>query len=155
LGYYWREKTINSNEIANLFTNHQRTSQGVATLIGYSQVAKDKKVKQFFIRGIKTLRGQIKSFGEKIEESYLTVPTTWEPEVTNSKTHTFSDKLMMFHTTGLIAMSVGYIGIGVSQSPRVDLGLMYNKISVEIQLYSEDGANIMIKNRWLEQPPMA
>ncbi|WP_396266368.1 DUF3231 family protein [Halobacillus amylolyticus] len=32
---------------------------------------------------------------------------------------------------------------------------MYNRLSIEIQKLSEDGANIMIKNRWLEQPPMA
>ncbi|GAM12495.1 hypothetical protein SAMD00020551_0630 [Mesobacillus selenatarsenatis SF-1] len=32
---------------------------------------------------------------------------------------------------------------------------MYNRLSVEVQMYSEDGANIMIKNGWFEQPPMA
>ncbi len=31
---------------------------------------------------------------------------------------------------------------------------MYNRLSLEIQKLSEDGANIMIKNKWLEQPPM-
>ena len=32
---------------------------------------------------------------------------------------------------------------------------MYNRLMVEIQLYSEDGSNIMINNKWLEQPPIA
>ena len=32
---------------------------------------------------------------------------------------------------------------------------MYNRLSLEIQKLSEDGADIMIKNQWLEQPPMA
>jgi len=37
----------------------------------------------------------------------------------------------------------------------LDLGVMYNRLSLEVQLYSEDGSNIMIHNKWLEQPPMA
>jgi hypothetical protein len=79
----------------------------------------------------------------------------WDSEITNSTTHTFSDKLMMFYTSGLIALSVDYYGTAVSQSPRGDLSTMYNRLSLELQMYAEDGANIMIKNRWLEQPPMA
>ncbi|UHA62712.1 DUF3231 family protein [Metabacillus litoralis] len=61
----------------------------------------------------------------------------------------------MYFTSGLIAMSVGYYGTGASQSPRGDIPSMYNRLSLEIQLYAEDGANIMIINGWLEQPPMA
>nr|WP_269671168.1 DUF3231 family protein [Metabacillus litoralis] len=80
---------------------------------------------------------------------------SWDAEVTTSTSHTFSDRLMMYFTSGLIAMSVGYYGTGASQSPRGDIPSMYNRLSLEIQLYAEDGANIMIINGWLEQPPMA
>nr|WP_251027011.1 DUF3231 family protein [Bacillus sp. ISL-46] len=52
-------------------------------------------------------------------------------------------------------MSIGYYGTAVSLSPRGDISAMYNRLSLEIQMYAEDGANIMIKNSWLEQPPMA
>ena len=52
-------------------------------------------------------------------------------------------------------MSIGYYGTAVSQSPRGDITSMYNRLSLEVQLYSEDGANLMIKNSWMEQPPMA
>ena len=142
-------------EVSNLYSNLQRNALGAATLIGFSQVAQDKDVKQFFLRGIKIARKHIKSFGSKLEESYLTVPMTWATEITNSTTKTFSDKIMMFYTSGLTGLSIGYYGTGLAQSPRVDLGILYNKLSVDIQLYSEDGANIMIQNKWLEQPPMA
>ncbi|SFK49352.1 Protein of unknown function [Halobacillus dabanensis] len=142
-------------EVSNLYSNLQRNALGAATLIGFSQVAQDKDVKQFFLRGIKIARKHIKSFGSKLEESYLTVPMTWATEITSSTTKTFSDKIMMFYTSGLTGLSIGYYGTALAQSPRVDLGILYNKLSVEIQLYSEDGANIMIQNKWLEQPPMA
>ncbi|MDY0393435.1 DUF3231 family protein [Virgibacillus halophilus] len=83
----------------------------------------------------------------------MPIPMTWDADISKSTEYTFSDKLMMYYTASLIAISVGFYGASISQSPRADLGLMYNRLSVEIQKLSEDGANIMIKNKWLEQPP--
>jgi hypothetical protein len=142
-------------EVGNLYANAQRNILGVATLIGFSQVAREKEVIQFFLRGIDIGKKHIKLFGKKLEECNLPVPASISAEVTTSTSYTFSDKLMMFFTSGLIGLSIGYYGTGVSQSPRMDLGVMYNRLSLEVQLYSEDGANIMINNKWMEQPPMA
>jgi hypothetical protein len=142
-------------EVGNLFANIQRNILGVATLIGFSQVAKDKEVTQFLLRGIDIGKKHVKIFGAKLEECNLPIPASLSAEVTTSTSYTFSDKLMMFFTTGLIALSIGYYGTGVAQSPRVDLGVMFNRLSLEVQLYSEDGSNIMINNKWMEQPPMA
>ncbi|ULT54441.1 DUF3231 family protein [Neobacillus drentensis] len=142
-------------EVDHLFANLQRNSLGVAALTGFSQVAKDKDVKQFFLKGLEVGNKHIKLFRGKLEECKLPAPMGWDSEITNSTAYTFSDKLMMFFTSGLIALSVGYYGTAVSLSPRGDLSSLYNRLSLEVQMYSEDGANIMIKNRWLEQPPMA
>lgn len=142
-------------EVSNLFANHQRNALGEATVTGFSQVAQSKDVKQFLVKGIEIAQKHTRLFGEKLTESNLPIPSTWAAEVTNSTSTTFSDKLMMFFTSGMISLSVGYYGTAVAQSPRVDIGVMYNRLSVEVQLYSEDGANIMIKNGWMEQPPLA
>lgn len=61
----------------------------------------------------------------------------------------------MFFTSELIAMSLGLFGFSVTSSPRVDLERMYNSFISDIQRYAEDGANIMVKNRWMEKPPSA
>jgi hypothetical protein len=142
-------------EVDHLFSNMQRNALGVAALTGFSQVVKDKDVKQFFLKGLEIGNKHIKLFRDKLEECKLPAPMGWDSEITNSTAYTFSDKLMMFFTSGLIALSVGYYGTAVSQSPRADLASMYNRLSMEVQMYSEDGANIMIKHKWLEQPPMA
>ncbi|MFC3015041.1 DUF3231 family protein [Virgibacillus litoralis] len=158
-GFLWDiltdKRPLIAAEIANLYANLQRNALGSSTLTGFSQVAQEKDVKQFFIRGIEIAKKHSKLFGTKLEESNLPISTSWASEITNSTTHTFSDKIMMFYTTALISLSVGFYGTSIAQSPRVDIGVMYNRLSLEIQLYSEDGANIMIKNKWLEQPPMA
>ena len=85
-------------------------------MAGFCQVAQDKQVKQFFVRGIEIAKKHIKLFGKKFEESYLPVPTSWATDITNSTVYTFSDKLMMFFTSGLIGLSIGYYGTGIAQS---------------------------------------
>lgn len=155
LDVFGEKRPLVASEVDNLFANLQRNALGVATLLGFSQVAKDKEIKQFFLKGIEIGNKHIKLFRGKLEESKLPAPMGWEAEITNSTTQTFSDKLMMFIISGLISMSIGYYGTAVSQSPRGDITSMYNRLSLEVQLYSEDGANLMIKNSWMEQPPMA
>ncbi|MDN3015468.1 DUF3231 family protein [Paenibacillus sp. BSR1-1] len=155
LDVFGEKRPLTAAEVDNLFANLQRNALGVATLTGFSQVAQNKDVTQFFLKGLEIGNKHIKLFRGKLEESKLPAPMGWDSEITNSTAYTFSDKLMMYFTSGLVTLSVGFYGTAVSQSPRGDISAMYNRLSLEIQLYAEDGANIMIKNRWLEQPPMA
>ena len=155
LDVFGEKRPLIAAEVDNLFANLQRNALGVAALTGFSQVAQDKDVKQLFLKGLEIGNKHIKLFRSKLEESKLPAPMGWDSEITNSTTYTFSDKLMMFYTAGLNSLSVGYYGTAVSQSPRGDISAMYNRLSLEIHMYDEDGANIMIKKGWLEQPPMA
>ena len=155
LDVFGEKRPLIASEIGNLFSNIQRNALGSATLAGFSQVAESKEVTQFFLRGIEIAKKHMRLLGEKLEENDLPVPSTWSTEVTSSTTKTFSDRLMTFFTSGMIGLSVGFYGTAIAQSPRLDIGVLYNRLSLEIQLYSEDGANILIKNHWLEQPPMA
>ncbi|MEK3887498.1 DUF3231 family protein [Bacillus sp. FSL K6-3431] len=36
-----------------------------------------------------------------------------------------------------------------------DLGLVYTRLMAKIAKYAEEGANIMIDNGWMEEPPKA
>jgi hypothetical protein len=155
LDVFGERRPLTASEVENLFANLQRNALGVSTLTGFSQVAQNKNVKQFFLKGLEIGNKHIKLFRSKLEESKLPAPMGWDSEITSSTEFTFSDKLMMFFTSGLINLSIGYYGTAISQSPRADISAMYNRLSLEIQLYAEDGANIMIKNEWMEQPPMA
>ncbi|MGG0368965.1 DUF3231 family protein [Priestia endophytica] len=152
---FGEKRSLTAMETTNLYSNIQRNALGSAFLVGFSQVAKTKEVIQFFLRGSDIAKKNIKILGEKLAESNLPISSTWDVDVTKSTTHTFSEKLMMFYTSALITLGVGYYGTAIAESPRVDLGAMYNRLTLETQKYAEDGSNIMIKNRWLEQPPMA
>lgn len=158
-GFMWdvfgEKRPLIGTEIINLYANIQRNALGTALLTGFSQVAQSKEIRKFLLRGIEIGKKHARVFSEKLEDSNLPAPMTWDADITESTTYTFSDKLIMVCTASLISLSIGFYGTGISQSPRADLGAMYNRLSLEIQKFSEDGTNIMIKNKWLEQPPMA
>ncbi|MDE5056017.1 DUF3231 family protein [Niallia taxi] len=154
-GFLGEKRPLTAIEVTNFYTNQQRNILGVATMIGFSQVASSKDVRQFLIRGRDIAKKHVNIFHGYLEKNFLPSPMTWSSDVTDSTTYVFSDKLMMFFTTILIGLGVQYYGQSLATSPRKDLGVMYNRLTAEIQLYAEDGANIMIKNKWLEQPPLA
>jgi hypothetical protein len=79
----------------------------------------------------------------------------WDSAITDVTTNVFSDKFTMYHIFSMIAAGIGYYGTSMAASPRRDFGMKYAKLIPEISLYAEDGANIMIKNGWMEEPPRA
>ncbi|WP_106497905.1 DUF3231 family protein [Lentibacillus sp. Marseille-P4043] len=154
-GWFGERRPLLSLEITNLFSNFQRNALGTATLIGFSQVAKSKKVAQFFVRGKEIAAKQNEVFGSILREDDLPVPMTSDTYVTESKAAPISDRLMMFTVTGLIALGIGYYGTSISTSLRRDLTAHYDRFIHEILKYSEDGANILIDNGWMEEPLQA
>ena len=62
---------------------------------------------------------------------------------------------MMFMTTTLIGLSIGFYGTSAATSMRRDISLDFVRLSAEIAKYAEEGANIMIENGWLEEPPLS
>lgn len=154
-GYFGERRPLAGTEITNLFANFQRNAFGATTMIGFSQVAKSKEVRKFLVRGKEIAQKHCEVFGSIMKEDDIPVPMTNDTEVTDSTTYTFSDKLIMFYTTSLIALSVGFYGSSMALSPRRDVGTQYSRLTAEILKYSEDGANIMIKNGWMEEPPRA
>lgn len=149
------ERPLLAVEISNLIFNLHRNTVGKALIIGFSQVAKSKEVRQFFDRGRDIAKKHIDVFSSVLSKEDLPVPMTWDAEVTACTESPFSDKLMMFHITLLIASGIGQYGIAASCSPRADLATMYFRLAGEIGHYSDDGANIMIKNGWMEKPPQS
>ncbi|TFJ93270.1 DUF3231 family protein [Lentibacillus salicampi] len=154
-GYFGERRPLAGTEINNLFGNYFRNALGSATLVGFSQVAQNTDVRKFMVRGKEIAQKHCEVFSSKLHEDDVPAPTKMEDSVTDSTAYTFSDKLMMYYSTGLIALSVGYYGASISASPRRDLGTAYNRLLNEILKYAEDGADIMIKHGWMEEPPRA
>ncbi|SDQ90627.1 Protein of unknown function [Virgibacillus subterraneus] len=154
-GYLGEKRPLTGTEITNLYANFQRNALGSATMIGYSQVANKKDVTEFILRGKEIAQKHCEIFGSYLSECDIPSPTTLDTEVTDSITYTFSDRKMLFYTTALTAISVGYYGASMSVSPRRDLGVMYSRLVAENLKFADEGARLMIKYGWLEEPPRA
>ncbi|MBP1970455.1 hypothetical protein J2Z83_002576 [Virgibacillus natechei] len=153
-GWFGERRPLLAPEITNLYSNIERNQLGVATVTGFSQIAQSKEVRSYLQRGIDIAKKHVNIFSEALEGSDVSVPMGSDSMVTNSsEVSPFSDKLIMFHTTGMIAQGIGAYGFSISTNIRRDIASHYTRLMGEIALYSEDGANIMIENEWLEEPP--
>jgi hypothetical protein len=150
-----RREALTGTEVTNLYANVLTNRLGVAIAMAFSQVAKSNKVRKYFIRGKDVSLKHIKVLSSYLEMDSLSIPMGFEQEVTDSTESPFSDKLMMFHFNLMIYAGVGNYGIAISESQRTDLIVDYSRFNVEVLKLSEDGANLMIQNEWLEQPPLA
>jgi len=153
-GWFGERRPLTLLEITNLYSNMKRNQLGIATLTGYSQVAKNKDVKAYINRGIDIAKKHADIFASILKEENVPSPMGSDAMVTASANIApFSDRLMMFHVTEMITLGITFYGMSISTNIRRDLAAKYTRLSGEIALYSEDGVNIMIENEWLEEPP--
>lgn len=154
-GFLGEKRTLVAQEITMLFNNIQTNAIGKTLITGFAQTAQSREVKEYFIRGKRIAQKHIDIFSDILKKEDLPAPMTWDTALSDSTIPVFSEKLMMFHVSGMIAAGIGNYGASMSGSPRRDLGLKYASLIPEIALYAEDGANIMIKHGWLEEPPQS
>jgi hypothetical protein len=154
-GFLGDKRTLTSVEISHLFLNIQTNAIGKALMTGFAQTAQDQEVKKYIVRGIQIAGKHVDIFSNYMKKESLPVPMSWDSAITDSTSTVFSDKLVMFHVAAMIAAGVGNYGMAMAASPRRDIGLKYASLIPEISLYAEDGANIMIKHGWMEEPPQS
>ncbi|MEH7748464.1 DUF3231 family protein, partial [Neobacillus drentensis] len=97
----------------------------------------------------------IAAFEKIFREEKLNSPISWQSHVTSSTTAPFSDKWMMYQIQLSTQVAIAFYGAALSVTSRRDLGEKYVALTSELLRYAEDGANLMIDNGWLEEPPKA
>lgn len=149
------KRPLNILEITNIYTNMQNNFIGKAFTMGLSQTIENKKTREYILRGKEIAEKHTVVFGDMLAESDLPVPMSYDAEVTSATEQVFSDKLILFHITGLNAFSVSLYAQGSSKSMRADIPTAYIRLSSEIAQFAKDGVDIMIDNEWLEKVPEA
>jgi hypothetical protein len=148
-------RSLNSMEITAIYVCLLTNILGKVLLTGFSQVAESQTVREYMYRGTRIAAKHIEIFGSLLKKDNLSSPATWDSEVTDSKVSPFSDKLMMYHTRVLYLASIANYGTSIATSNRHDLIVYYTRLTTEYGLYGDDGSNLMIENKWMEQPPQA
>jgi hypothetical protein len=112
-------------------------------------------VRQYINRGKEISNKHIAAFGKIFREEMLNSPISWQSHVTNSTTSPFSDKWMMYQVQLSSQIAIAFYGTALSVTSRADIAEKYIVMTSELVRYAEDGANLMIENGWMEEPPKA
>lgn len=148
-----KSRHLNMVEVANLYHGVEANVAGSIMIDGFAQVAHEKDARKFFERGSQIAKDIVHDLSKKMLESKLQVPIASNGNVTESTTAPFSDKLMMYCVSLFCSFSVGSGSIGTAFSLRNDLPAKMVIIMQDILAYAHDGAKIMIKHGWMEEPP--
>ncbi|NRD78493.1 DUF3231 family protein [Bacillus sp. BRMEA1] len=154
-GWLGNKRPLTAIEIDQLFFSISRNALGHALLLGYSQVAKSKEVREHMRRGADIAKKHVEIFSKILLEEDIPAPMIWSRKIEDTTISPFSDKLLMFEVAGTTEAGIGYYGRSLSAAQRRDLGAHYLKAITDSLLFGEDAANITIKNAWLEEPPQA
>jgi hypothetical protein len=154
-GLFGKGRTLAATEIISISLNLKKSIMAKTLSIAFSQVAESKEVRKFLTESEKTADGQIKSFAKILQADNLPVPKSLETEVTVSTESPFSDRLLMYHMGFLFQAAQTYHGAGLAAAMRTDLVTTYEGTILQNLMVTKNWFNIMVKNKWLEQPPLA
>ena len=147
------KRPLNAVEISHLYQNIATNSIGHKLCLAFAQTSPSKVVQDFMLRNSEVSKKHIKLFVDALLKDDLQAPQVPDVGVSNSVTQTFSDKLMMFLMSLIMAAGIGNYATAGAASQRSDLMVNYERLSFEVAKLAKSGADIMIENNWLEQPP--
>ncbi|MEH7378289.1 DUF3231 family protein [Neobacillus drentensis] len=154
-GFFGKGRTLAATEIISISFNLKKSIMAKTLSIAFSQVAQSKEVRKFLEEAEKVADQQIKTFSKIMQTDNLPVPKSWETEVTDSTDSPFSDKLMLYHIGFLFQAAQNYHGTGLASAMRTDLVAAYETTILKNLMVTKKWFNIMVQNKWLEQPPLA
>lgn len=154
-GFFGKGRRLSATEIISISLNLKKSIMAKTLSIGFSQVTQSKEARKFLEDSEKSADEQIQAFSKIMHTDNLPVPRSWETEVTTSTDSPFSDKLMMYHVGFLFQAAQFYHGAGLASAMRTDLVASYENIILKNIMLTKKWFNIMVQNKWLEQPPLA
>lgn len=154
-GFFGKGRRLSATEIISISLNIKKTMMAKTLGIGFSQIAQSAEVRKFLMDSVEIADQHVRTFSKIMQADNLPVPGSWETEVTTSTDSPFSDKLMMYHIGFLAQAAQNYHGSGLAGAMRTDLVAAYEGVIIRNLKATKKWFNLMVKNKWLEQPPLA
>lgn len=154
-GFFGNIRTLHALEITHLYDNLQNNVTSRAVLMAFNQAAKTPRIQEYLKRGEQIATKHFEIFSQYLDKENLAALPLLNHLVTDSTTAPFSEKLMVFHKLDMFAMRIRSYANAIAVNGRHDIAAAYARLLVEVGNYAEDGANIMIDNGWMEEPPHA
>ncbi|MEH6908766.1 DUF3231 family protein [Neobacillus drentensis] len=153
-GWFGRRRPLLGIEVTHLMINSIQNELGRATCVGFSQVAQEQEIRDYFLRGKHLCKHILNSIHDVLVESDVPDAMSWDQSVTNSTVAPFSDQLMLFIVGIFSNLGILTYGAGLSATMRRDISAMYANFIIKAGAFGEDGLELMIERGWMEQPPI-
>jgi hypothetical protein len=153
LNPFSEKRTLNTVEVAHLYHSIETNVTGLQMITGFAQCADEPEVKKFFNKGAELAKSTVRELSEILLQDGIQVPGPSGGNATQSTVAPFSDKIMLYCTSLLCSFAIGANSLGTSFSLRNDLPAKITVFMKDIFEYAHEGAKIMIKNGWMEEPP--
>jgi len=154
-GFFGNGRMLAATEIISLSLNLKKSIMAKTLSIAFSQIAESKEVRKFLTDSEKTADDKIRALAKILQADNLPVPKSLETEVTTSTDSPFSDKLILYHMGFLFQAAQNYHGAGLASAMRTDLVATYEKTILQNLKATKNWFDLMVENKWLEQPPLA
>ena len=153
LNPFSEKRPLNAIEITHLYMNVVNNAIGSKLSIAFAQTSPTKEVQEFMVRANEIAEKHIRVFTDIMLHEEIVTPHIPDVCISNSTTQTFSDRLIMFHMALLSATGNENYAMSASVSQRSDLAMTYERLTSENTKLAKSGADLMIQNQWMEQPP--
>ena len=147
------KRALNTIEVGYINEGVEDNILVMQLMAGFAEVAKDSEVKKYFIEAKELSKTIVTVLSDLLLKSDVQPPSTWAGKATNSTIPPFSNKLMMYIASLISSSSIGYTALGTSFSMRSDLQVKLALMAKNIFNFSKEGAKIMVKHKWMEEPP--
>ncbi|WP_407311256.1 DUF3231 family protein [Desulfosporosinus sp. SB140] len=148
-------RTINAIELSHIISLLETKMLIRLQNIAFSQIVHSEAIRNHFIKSIHLADKHIEKLEAVLDAEKLPKPTTIYYKVTDSVESSFSDHLMLAHSTATTTYIIAGYGIAIPNSPKLDLLSMYRYFTAELLNLAKDGSMLMIENNWLERVPEA
>jgi hypothetical protein len=153
--WFGEKRPLLAIELTHVFSVIYGNIVGGAITTAFGQVSKDKTNSKYYFDGKIISTKQFEELTSLLIKESIAIPSSSDSYVTDSTVAPFSEKLMLNHTIVLASSGISRLGMSIANTMRSDLQTMYIKFTAEDMKYSKYGADILIDNGWLEQPPQA
>lgn len=153
LNPFSEKRTLNTIEVAHIYHAIESNVTGIQMITGFAQCAEKTEVGKYFTKGAELAKSIVKELSELLLQKSIPTPSPSGGNATRSTVAPFSDKLMMYCTSLFCSFSIGGNSVGTAFSLRNDLPAKFTVFIKDIFEYAHEGAILMIKNGWMEEPP--
>ena len=153
--WFGEKRPLLTAEITHIFANIFSNYVGSAITTAFGQVAKDKKVSEYFFEGKTIALKNVNELASILTDEGIPIPSTSDSFVTDSTIAPFSEKLMLTHIGVLASSGISYLGMALADTLRSDIEIIYMRYLLSSMKYGKKAATIMIDNSWFQQSPQA